>query len=91
MEGLTANERAEFNDALAPRRSYRQSVTWSCRTCTHSAEVTADAPPVRALPPAPVERPALRAVPALSPDRVSAERLAAIRALGGDVSLGTGA
>ncbi len=45
---------------------------------------------VRALPAAP-ERRALRAVPALSPDRISAERLAAIRRLGGDVSMNEGA
>jgi hypothetical protein len=91
MEGLTAEERAEFKDGLAPRRRYRQSVTWSCRTCAHTAEVVADVPPMRALPPAPAARPALRSVPALDAERISAERLAAIRKLGGDLDLGTGA
>jgi hypothetical protein len=44
-----------------------------------------------ALPPAPAARPALRSVPALDAERISAERLAAIRKLGGDIDLGTGA
>lgn len=91
IEGLTPAERATFNQALALRRSYRQTVTWSCRTCVHSAGTSVDAPPAVALPAASAERPALRSVPALSPDRISADRLAAIRSLGGDVSLGTGA
>ncbi len=44
---------------------------------------------VRSRPP--VDRPALRSVPAMSSERVSAERLAAIRQLGGDIDLETGA
>lgn len=43
-------------------------------------------PVMRALPPA---RPALRAVP--DPERTSAERIAAIKALGGKVTMGEGA
>lgn len=91
MEGLTAEERADFNAGLAPRRSHRQRLAWSCRTCAHSAEVVADAPPLHALPPAPADRRPLRAVPALAPERVSADRLAAIRALGGEVHMKDGA
>jgi hypothetical protein len=91
MEGLTAEERADFNVALAPRRSYRQSVTWSCRSCVHTADVSTDAPPMRALPAAPAARTALRSVPPVDPERTSARRLAAIRNLGGDIDLGTGA
>ncbi len=91
MEGLTAEERAEFSAALTPRRSYRRLATWTCRTCAHTATVVADAPPVRALPPAPADRRPLRAVPAIDPERVSARRLAAIRNLGGDIEIGSGA
>ncbi len=43
--------------------------------------------PTLALPPGPgPDRPALHSVP--SPERFSADRLAAIRALGGDVAMG---
>ncbi len=88
VEGLTPAERGQFIAGLSPRRSFRSIATWSCRTCTHSSEVSTDAAPLRSLAPG---RPALRSVPALDPQRVSAERLAAIIALGGDVDLGTGA
>jgi hypothetical protein len=40
----------------------------------------------RALPLGPDQRPALRSVP--SPERFSADRLATIRALGGDIEMG---
>lgn len=64
VAGLTPDERATFDDALAPRR-----------------RVIA--------PPIPVGRPVLRAVP--DPERISEERLAAIAALGGEVTFGEGA
>lgn len=49
------------------------------------------APVVRALPAAPADRRPLRAVPALVAERIAPERLAAIRALGGDVTMNEGA
>ncbi len=89
IEGLSRDERAAGDESLAPRRSYRRLLTWSCRTCVHSAEVVADdARPVRALPPAPSDRPALRSVPAIDPERFGPDRLAAIRTLGGDLRTG---
>ncbi len=46
---------------------------------------------VRALPAAPADRRALRSVPTLAPERISADRLAAIRKLGGHVTMNEGA
>ena len=59
VEGLSAEERDEFDRAMRPQ------------------------PPRR--------RRALSAVPALPPERISDDRLAAIRSLGGDVTFETGA
>lgn len=63
IEGLSADERARFDDGLH----------------------------LRARPAVSGPRRALSAVPAIDPERISPERIAAIRALGGDVTMSEGA